>query len=134
MVPPLVPVTCLPATRRKLSNTPKVPASHGAAIYQRSVTAFRYHGARLSPRHMKSAGLTYQMVSTRPDERISESRVTSGTRSAIAVATIRRSQGSARTVLGIFIVASTTLTVTGSILTASDETRRCFKCGNAVPR
>ena len=78
---------------------------------------------------MKSAGLTYQMVSTRPDERISESRVTSGTRSAIAVATIRRSQGSARTVLGIFIVASTTLTVTGSILTASDETRRCFKCG-----
>ncbi len=81
---------------------------------------------------MKSAGLTYQMVSTRPDERISESRVTSGTRSAIAVATIRRSQGSARTVLGIFIVASTTLTVTGSILTASDETRRCLSAASCA--
>ncbi len=53
---------------------------------------------------------SYQTVSTRLDSRMAPSRVTNGSASALAVATMNRSHGSVRTVRGMSVKASATAT------------------------
>ena len=64
-----------------------------------SVEDPRRHG-RLKP------AVDYQMVSARLDSRMAPSRVTKGSASALAVATMNRSHGSVRSIRGIRVKAS----------------------------